>query len=102
MDTTEPIFHLAVRAHWDEAVTSGGRYRRSTVDKSLDEEGFIHCSFAHQVANTAERHYAGRNDILLLTIDPAKVGAEIKVENGFPHIYGPLPIDAVREVRPYP
>lgn len=101
MDPAEPIYHLAVRAEWDEAVTSRGRYRRSTVGRSLEEEGFIHCSFVHQVAQTAALYYAGRDDVLLLTIDPTRVGANIKVENGFPHIRGPLPLDAVTTVRPY-
>jgi uncharacterized protein (DUF952 family) len=71
------------------------------VDRSLEEEGFIHCSFADQVADTARRFYAGRDDVLLLTIDPDSVPSEVKVEGGFPHIYGPLPRDAVIRVAPY-
>ena len=100
MDEPRPIFHLAVRAHWDAAVAAG-EYRRSTVDRTLDEEGFIHCSFAEQVQGTAERYYGDVDDVVLLTIDPTKTGADVRVENGFPHIYGPLPVDAVVEARPY-
>jgi glutathione S-transferase len=76
-------------------------YRRSTLGKSLDEVGFIHCSFASQVGIIADLVYQGRRDVLLLTIDPLKVQASILSENleggedTLPHIYGELPIEAV-------
>jgi uncharacterized protein (DUF952 family) len=94
----EPIHHLAIAERWNAPTPD---YRWSTIDRTLDEEGFIHCSYADQVADTARKFYAGRDDVLLLTIDPALVPSEIKVENGFPHIYGPLPRDAVIRVTPY-
>ncbi len=92
------IYHLALAQRWAEA---GAEYRWSTIDRTLEQEGFIHCSFADQVADTAARYYAGREDVVLLTIDPALIPSEIKVEGGFPHIYGPLPTDAVREATAY-
>jgi uncharacterized protein (DUF952 family) len=98
------LYHLALRAEWDEALADG-TYRRSTLGRSLDEEGFIHCSFAEQVQSIADLVYRGRDDVVLLEIDPERVGAEIKVEqvggatDAFPHIYGPLPLDAVVSVR---
>lgn len=104
----ERIHHLAVAAEWDAAVARGGPYERSTIDASLAEEGFIHCSLAEQVRGTADRYYQGRRDILLLTIDTAKVGAPVVVEDllgrgtAFPHIYGPLPLDAVISATPVP
>lgn len=100
MDEATPIYHLALRPTW-EAAQSGGTYQQSTVDRTLQEEGFIHCSFAEQVEGTAERYYGDIDDVVLLTIDPTKVDAEVRVENGFPHIYGPLPVKAVVDVRPY-
>jgi uncharacterized protein (DUF952 family) len=39
--------------------------------------------------------YADRDDVLLLTIDPSAVGADVRVEDGFPPLYGPLPLAAV-------
>jgi uncharacterized protein (DUF952 family) len=99
-----PVFHLALRAEWRDAVDGGEGYRRSTLGRSLDEEGFIHCSFAHQVQGVADFVFRGRDDVLLLTIDLARVPSEVRVENLdggdnlFPHIYGPLPIDAVVNV----
>ena len=101
-----PIYHLALREEWEEAVTSGSDYRRSTLGASLDEVGFIHCSFAGQVQRIADLVYRGRTDVLLLVIDPTLVGVEVRVENleggedGFPHLYGPLPVDAVVRVEP--
>ena len=98
--TTLPIYHLALRAEWDAAVAEGS-YVRSTLGKSLDEVGFIHCSFANQVQTIADLVYAGRDDVVLLEIDPAAVAAAIRVEQtdganeAFPHIYGPLSHAAV-------
>ena len=95
------IFHLALVDEW-RAAERAGEYRRSTVEKSLDEEGFIHCSFATQVQATADRYYRGHRDVVLLTIDPSRLQAEVRVENLFPHIYGPLPVDAVIRVDAVP
>ncbi len=94
------IFHLAVRDEWEASVEADQPYRRSTIDRSLDEEGFIHCSVAEQVEQTAATYYAGRDDVLLLTIDIDALDAEVKVEGGFPHIYGELPLAAVVDVTP--
>jgi uncharacterized protein (DUF952 family) len=100
-DPAERIYHLAVRDEWYDAVATRQPYRRSTLGRSLETEGFIHCSFARQVRMIADLLFHGRDDVVLLTIDPTRVEAEIRVENldggeeEFPHIYGPLPLDAV-------
>jgi glutathione S-transferase len=91
------IYHLALRSEWD---ASTDRYARSTIDQSLAEVGFIHCSYASQVQGTADLFYRDRDDVVLLTIDPELVDAEIRVEGGFPHIYGPLPVAAVVRTDP--
>src|SRR4051812_16818365 len=102
------IYHVAIRDEWEDAVRSGGPYRRSTLRRSLEDVGYIHCSFAGQVQGIADLIYAGRSDAMRLEIDPSAVGAEIRVENLeggtdlFPHIYGPLPLDAVVDVSPMP
>jgi uncharacterized protein (DUF952 family) len=90
------IYHIAAREDWDTAKVTG---EYTTV--SLQSEGFIHCSTAGQVQATANRFFRGRQDLVLLNIDEKKVSAEIKYENLeggkdlFPHIYGPLPIEAI-------
>ena len=95
----EPIYHLAIRRWWDAAVEQQAPYRRSTVDSSLDDEGFIHCSFRDQVQGVADRFYRGLTDIVLLTVDRSKLNADVRTENGYPHIYGPLPVEAVANVQ---
>lgn len=100
------IFHLALVDEWDGAVASGGPYERSTIGRSLVEEGFIHCSTASQVAATAQRFYSGRDDVLVLEIDPSRLEAEVRHEDlaaageQFPHVYGPVPLSAVVDVVP--
>lgn len=100
------IYHLALPEEWAAALEAG-EYRRSTRERSLDEEGFIHCSFADQVERTGTAYYADRDDIIRLSIEPTLVPSEIKIERApgrnedFPHIYGPIPVDAVVDVSPW-
>ncbi|HEV8397857.1 MAG TPA: prephenate dehydrogenase/arogenate dehydrogenase family protein [Vicinamibacterales bacterium] len=95
------IFHITTRAAWD-AAQAAGRY---TAD-SLQTEGFIHCSQAEQVTWVANTRFRGRTDLVLLHVDEAAVGAEVRRENLeggttlFPHIYGPLPVSAVVKATP--
>jgi len=102
----EPIFHIAETVAWERAQTSG-EYRCSTLGRTLDEVGFIHCSRLGQVAAVANARYRPAPPLVLLVIDPGKVRAEIRDEDlegagqPFPHVYGPLNIDAVVEVRPF-
>jgi uncharacterized protein (DUF952 family) len=95
------IYHITTPAAWQQAQVEGS-YRAD----SLATEGFIHASTAQQIAATANRFYDGRSDLLLLEIDEERLNAELKYEEGmpgqlFPHIYGPLNLDAVVEVRPF-
>jgi glutathione S-transferase len=102
------IFHLAIDVDWIEVLSTDGRYRRSTVGRTLAEEGFVHCSFSEQLQATADRFYAGRRDVLLLAIDPARLDAPVVVEAApgtderFPHVYGPIPVEAVVWAQPIP
>lgn len=102
----EPVFHLALREEWEVARRSGV-YDRSTIGRSLAEEGFIHCSFAHQLQATADRYARGRDDLVLLAIDADAVAEILRVEDSgrgedFPHLYGPLPVAAVVATAPIP
>jgi uncharacterized protein (DUF952 family) len=100
----QPFFHLTTPDCWAGA-QAAGEYRWSTRGKTLDEVGFIHGSFLEQVERVADFVYAGVPTVLLLAIDPAKLTAEVRVENldggdeRFPHIYGPLPVVAVIDVQ---
>ena len=76
-----PILHLAIESEWQAAVDADEPYDRSTIGVSLAEEGYIHCSFPEQVAATAERYYAGRDDVIVLVVDPDRLGAPVVVED---------------------
>jgi glutathione S-transferase len=102
------IFHIATRDDWEQA-SGVGAYTRSSVGKTLAEEGFIHASQASQVTRTANKFYRDvPGELLVLVIDPDLLHAEVRYEDvpgaelPFPHIYGPLNTDAVVEVRPLP
>lgn len=90
------IYKIVDRYSWRQA-TAAGRYEGSADDH---RDGFIHFSARHQLEGTAAKHFAGQTDLLLVAIDPAALGDELKWEPSrggdlFPHLYGPLTIDAV-------
>lgn len=96
------IYHITTDAAWNISREIG-----EYTAPSLKEEGFIHCSQESQLADVKQRYYAGRKDLLLLTIDLEKLTSPIifewspSVQDTFPHVYGPINIDAVTEVTPY-
>jgi glutathione S-transferase len=94
-----PIYHLVPRHLWERNPS------RPFEAASLADEGFVHCSYADQVARSANRFYADATDLLLLTIDTARLSSPLREElasNGalFPHIYGPINRDAVTSAVP--
>lgn len=95
------IFHIAEPEAWAAAQTAG-QYRAA----SLADEGFIHLSTRAQLPATAARFYSGRADLVLLAVDPARLTAPLRYEEGepgqrFPHLYGPLNLDAVLAAYPF-
>lgn len=100
----ERIFHIATAADWRRALESGS-YTTSTVGVSLEEEGFIHASRRDQVPGVFDRYYRGlREDLVLLTVDTARLRSEVRVEpvgdDTYPHVYGPIDREAVVDVVP--
>src|SRR5207244_2686253 len=63
-------------------------------------EGFVHLSRPEQLHVPARLFYAGRRDLVQLAVDDALLTSEVRVEDGFPHLYGPLLADAVFDVAP--
>ena len=100
------IYHIASASDWERARRDGS-YTTSTRGRSLEQQGFIHCSDAGQVAAVANFVYADAEDLVLLVIDPDKVHAKVQYDDvpgepaPYPHIYGPLNADAVVGVRPF-
>lgn len=100
------LYHIAKATDWSQAQTAG-LYQVSSLTRSFDKDGFIHLAYAYQVHTIADLIYSETPDLQLLTIDPTKLKAEVKDEranypdNLFPHLYGPLNIDAVVRVGSY-
>lgn len=97
------IFKICGEAEWRVAQAEGV-YRGSAVD---ERDGFIHFSTSEQVAETAAKHFAGRDDLLLIGVDAAALGDALRFEPSrggalFPHLYGTLPLSAVRFVEAMP
>ena len=102
--STTRLFHLALARDW-AAARAAGEYTVSTRGRTLVEEGFIHASRADQWAGVRERFYADVTEpLVLLVIDPSRLTAQVREEavpgldETFPHIYGPIDLDAVVEV----
>jgi uncharacterized protein (DUF952 family) len=97
------IYHITSKQEATAAQESG-----IYTPAAFAREGFIHCSYAHQVMPVANRIFKGRPDLVLLEIDPA--GLECKVvdenlEGGselYPHVYGSLRMSDVIRVHPFP
>jgi uncharacterized protein (DUF952 family) len=92
------IWHITTRQEWEQAKLAQV-YRSG----SLESEGFIHCSTSQQVIKVANTLFAGQQGLVLLGIDSENVQAEIRYEEvdgteRFPHIYGPLNIEAIIKV----
>jgi len=100
---SQPIYKICPRDLWREAETAG-RFAGAPVDIA---DGFIHFSSAPQVRDTATRHFSGQDDLLLIAVDAEALGDKLRWEVSrdgarFPHLYGDLPLSAVREVWPLP
>lgn len=95
------IFKIVPAALW-HASTPAGRFAGSPVDLA---DGFIHFSTAAQVRATAARHFAGQPDLLLVAVSPGTLDLVWEPSRGgdlFPHLYGDLPLSAVRWTTPLP
>ena len=99
------LVHLCGIEEWSRARSRGG----IRPDASGGAE-YIHLSTPEQVHLPANRLYRGRDDLVLLHIDPALLDSPVRWEPGvatdpesmlFPHLYGPLPVRAVLRVTAY-
>jgi uncharacterized protein (DUF952 family) len=97
------ILHITTHNDWQTAEAAGA-YRAD----SLETEGFIHCSTPEQVIGVANALFHGRSDLVLLCIDPARLDAPLVYEDcyqsgqEFPHVYGPLNLNAVVRIVDFP
>ena len=101
MNNPSRLVHLCSLQDWRRAQASG-HYRAD----SLAETGFIHFSKPEQILKVANSYYPAARELLLLWIDPAKLQSELRWEASdgdiFPHLYGPLNLEAVISTSDFP
>ncbi len=87
---TDLIFHLAFPAEWDSAKEKG-----EYIPSHYADDGFIHCSTAAQLKETAARHFAEAQELRILAMKSDNLGEALKWESSrnqelFPHLYRPI------------
>jgi uncharacterized protein (DUF952 family) len=97
------VYKIVATEEWAKA-EAGGAFAGASVDRA---DGFIHFSTAEQASETAAKWFAGRSDLTLAAIDADALGDALRWEPSrggalFPHLYGPLPMNAVLWSRPLP
>lgn len=97
------VYKIVPRTLWAEA-EAAGLFTGAPVDQA---DGYIHFSTGAQARETAAKHFAGQDDLLLVAVDADALGSALVFEPSrggalFPHLYGPLPLSAVRSVAPLP
>jgi uncharacterized protein (DUF952 family) len=99
----KPIYHIT-SAREAEAAAQAGSY----APEGFAREGFIHCSYRHQVRDVANRRFAGQTGLVLLEIDRTRLSGRVVDENLeggtelYPHIYCRLPMAAVVAILAFP
>lgn len=97
------IYKIVPATLWQDALDSG-EFKGAAIDLA---DGYIHFSTAAQAKETAARHFAGQAGLLLVAVDGEKLGDRLVYEPSrggdlFPHLYGPLALDAVLWEKPLP
>lgn len=97
------IYKICSRTLWQDA-EKAGIFSGAPIDA---KDGYIHFSTASQATETAAKHFAGQDDLLLIAVDDEKLGEALRYEPSrggdlFPHLYGPLLLSAVLWVKPLP
>lgn len=103
MTRHDTVYKIVTRSEWSDWQSSG-MFVGAPVDRA---DGFIHLSTRAQVAETAARHFAGRDGLVLVALEAAALGPALRFEPArggdlFPHLYGPLPVAAIRWSAPLP
>ena len=97
------IYKICPALLWHEAEKAGS-FEGAPIDI---QDGYLHFSTEKQVHETAAKHFAGQNNLLLVAIDADSLGEALRYEPSrggelFPHLYAPLPLSAVQWVKPLP
>jgi len=93
------IYHITTKPQWIDA-----QIKEKYESASLPEEGFIHCSEERQIPDVLDRYFKGKTNLIKLEIETDKLTSPLyfdwspSIEDTFPHIYGPINLDAVEDV----
>ena len=101
IESNKIIYKICPRHEWQSAVEQGS-FKGAAVDLA---DGFIHFSAAHQVQETAAKHFRGQTDLLLVAVSSDDLGDALKWERSrggdlFPHLYGALKTELARWEEP--
>ena len=97
------LYHITSLSEWNTA-RSNGEYK----PQGYPQEGFIHCSYQHQLLTVAHRFYKGQDGLVILVIESSTINSSLVEENLeggtelYPHIYCPLPINSVVKAVAFP
>ena len=97
------IYKICPETLWRDAEKKG-RFTGAPVDLA---DGFIHFSTGAQLRETAAKHFAGQDGLLLIAVDDAGLGEALRYEPSrggalFPHLYATLDPRGVRWIAPLP
>ncbi|MHB2166826.1 DUF952 domain-containing protein [Alsobacter sp. R-9] len=97
------IYKIVTAKLWQDAMAVGS-LQGAPVDLI---DGYIHLSTFKQVRETARKHFCGQSALILVAVDEKLLGDALKYEQSrggdlFPHLYGPLPMEAVLWAKPLP
>jgi uncharacterized protein (DUF952 family) len=95
------LLHVVRKDVWDAAVAAG-----EYAPAELQREGFLHCCTAEQLAFVLGRHFVGVTDLLIVSFETDRTPSEVRWVKSepdqapFPHLYGPIPMAAIRGAVP--
>ena len=93
------IYLLMSPADYDQAVATG-----QWAPADLPSVGFIHASPSNQLTRVANKYYTANDEVRIVLLRHEKIRAEVRWEPAtgglYPHIYGPLNMDAAERVVP--
>ncbi|MEZ5775597.1 MAG: DUF952 domain-containing protein [Hyphomicrobiaceae bacterium] len=95
------IYKICAMTEWQKSIETG-QYTGSPDDI---RDGFIHLSTPDQLQGTADRHFSGKRDLVLVAVETERLGPALRFEPSrggalFPHLYAPLPVAAAVAVTP--
>lgn len=103
MNNQQFLYHITSLSEWNNAQAEG-----EYLPQGFAEEGFIHCSYSHQILTVAHRFYKGQNGLVILVIESSTMNSSLVEENLeggtelYPHLYSPLPINSVVKAVAFP